>query len=101
LKKYGCRYIYIDGSFVTKKLLPNDYDGCWDISMVDIGGLVKEFPQFYDLRHPRASQKAMFYGELFPATMPVGSGETMLDFFQKDRNNDPKGIVKIDLNTVI
>lgn len=28
LRKVGCRAIYIDGSFVTTKELPNDFDGC-------------------------------------------------------------------------
>ena len=30
LKNVGCRMVYIDGSFVTDKEYPNDYDACWD-----------------------------------------------------------------------
>jgi hypothetical protein len=26
----GCRKVYIDGSFVTMKHEPGDYDACWD-----------------------------------------------------------------------
>ena len=29
LKGAGCRTIYLNGSFVTSKDLPNDYDACW------------------------------------------------------------------------
>lgn len=30
LSKAGCSAIYLDGSFVTGKPLPNDFDMCWD-----------------------------------------------------------------------
>ncbi len=26
----GCRRVYIDGSFVSAKELPGDFDGCWE-----------------------------------------------------------------------
>ena len=35
LKAAGCRTIYVDGSFVTSKELPNDYDACWEEAGVD------------------------------------------------------------------
>ena len=33
LRHCGCSVIYIDGSFVTEKLEPNDYDACWIYSV--------------------------------------------------------------------
>ena len=30
LKGAGCQTAYINGSFVTRKELPNDYDACWE-----------------------------------------------------------------------
>jgi len=30
LKGAGCRTIYIDGSFITSKLKPQDFDACWE-----------------------------------------------------------------------
>ena len=30
LRQAGCRTVYIDGSFVTDKEVPNDFDACWD-----------------------------------------------------------------------
>jgi hypothetical protein len=36
LKIAGCRTIYIDGSFVTSKPDPGDFDACWDTEDVDI-----------------------------------------------------------------
>ena len=30
LKSAGCRTVYLNGSFVTSKEAPNDFDACWD-----------------------------------------------------------------------
>src|SRR3546814_16344804 len=30
LRRAGCRVMFLDGSFVTDKELPEDFDGCWD-----------------------------------------------------------------------
>ena len=30
LASAGCSVVYINGSFVTSKDFPNDYDACWD-----------------------------------------------------------------------
>ena len=35
LKDAGCHRAYIDGSFVTTKEIPGDFDGCWEASDVD------------------------------------------------------------------
>jgi hypothetical protein len=37
LRSAGCPKVYIDGSFVTHKLVPGDFDACWDTNSVDIG----------------------------------------------------------------
>ena len=31
LQRAGCRLAYLDGSFVTDKDAPGDYDLCWDM----------------------------------------------------------------------
>src|SRR5919109_4373198 len=35
LRVAGCRRVYIDGSFVTAKEAPGDFDGCWEMPGVD------------------------------------------------------------------
>ena len=35
LRAAGCRTVYIDGSFVTAKPHPADFDGCWEIDGVE------------------------------------------------------------------
>ena len=34
LKASGCRILYLDGSYVTDKEHPSDFDGCWDTTGV-------------------------------------------------------------------
>lgn len=96
LKHAGCRTAYLDGSFVTKKELPGDFDACWEITGVEPGRLD---PELLDFSKRRAGQKARYAGELFPAeTAAEPAGTTFLDYFQRDRDTgQPKGIIAIDL----
>ena len=48
LKIAGCKYIYLDGSFVTNKQFPNDYDICWDVTGVDDSTLFNNIPELFD-----------------------------------------------------
>lgn len=96
LREAGCRTAYIDGSFITAKEEPDDFDGCWDAVGVDASLLD---PVLLDFAHPRTAQKERFGGELFPAADSADpeSGARFLDFFQRDRDGERKGIVRIDL----
>jgi hypothetical protein len=99
LRNAGCQIVYINGSFVTNKKNPGDFDACWDIAGVDPDVLD---PVFFDFSNSRAAQKEQFGGELFPAQLPEGvSGVTFLDFFQIDRDTGTrKGIVAIRLKGI-
>ena len=96
LRDAGCKTAYIDGSFVTDKVHPNDFDACWEEEGVD--PLLLD-PVLLTFDAGRATQKAKYYGELFPASIGADSeGMSFLEFFQVDRNSgEPKGIVAIDL----
>ena len=96
LKAAGCRIIYINGSFVTNKTNPNDFDACWDRDNVDIDYLRKNAPtllKFYD----SATQKAKYGGEIYPSDQPVDETTISIEFFQLDREQNRKGIIAIDL----
>ena len=97
LKDAGCRTVYVNGSFVTDKVLPNDYDACWEEEGVDPEALD---PVLLTFDPGRATQKAKYMGELFPASVIASSeGLSFLQFFQTDKNTGkPKGIVAIDLD---
>jgi hypothetical protein len=96
LKTAGCHIVYIDGSFVTSKETPVDFDACWDPNNVDPYRLD---PIFLRFEPGRATQKAKYGGELFISTMRNGNpGPVMLEFFQNDKNSGKqKGIVAMDL----
>lgn len=91
----GCSCVYLDGSFVTAKPHPGDYDGCWEPAGVDPAKLD---PVFLDFDNKRAAQKAKYFGEMFIAGMPNGSDAPFLDFFQVEKSSgQPKGILCIPL----
>jgi len=97
LRDAGCRLAYVDGSFVTAKKEPGDFDACWSMAGVNLDLLD---PVLLDFSNGRAAQKARYGGELFPAELPEGvSGRTFLEFFQTDRDTGAaKGIVSIGLD---
>jgi len=98
LKAAGGRTIYINGSFVTSELNPNDFDACWDRDDVDLEYLMTNAPTLLNLTDKRAAQKAKYKGELFPSDQPVDNyGTISIDFFQRDRLQNKKGIIAIDL----
>jgi hypothetical protein len=95
LRAAGCQTAYVDGGFVTSNELPKDFDGCWDVIGVDPGKLD---PVLLTFDPGRAVQKAKYHGELFPSNAKANPrGDTFLDFFQSDRDGNPKGIIVLDL----
>lgn len=98
LKAAGCRRAFIDGSFVTRKEAPGDFDACWDADGVDFDRVDERLLTF---DRGRATQKAAFLGELFIADGRADpQGTLFVDFFQTDRDGRRKGIVVIDLESL-
>ena len=93
----GCRQCFLDGSFITAKPLPNDYELCWDPAYVSPDILNGVFLDFDD---QRAAQKEKYGGEFFPTIMTEGfSGRPFVEFFQTEKNTGArKGIIRL-LNT--
>jgi hypothetical protein len=96
LRVAGCRRAYVNGSFVSAKEQPVDFDGCWEVEGVDLARLD---PVLQTFAHRRAAQKRKYGGEMFPSDWPADAhGTSFLQFFQRDRDSGhPKGIVAIDL----
>lgn len=99
LQMAGCRVVYLDGSFVSARELPGDYDLCWGTTGVDPTSLDPVLLTFND---GRRAMNAKYLGDLFPAEVPEGaSGRRFVDFFQIDKETGgSKGIVLIDLRRV-
>jgi hypothetical protein len=98
LRTAGCKRVFLDGSFVTEKDMPGDYDAAWDPIGVDIRMLLFLEPVFFDFSGRRAAQRAKYLGEFFPSTAHAnGFGTTYYEFFQLDKNTGSiKGIVVLN-----
>jgi hypothetical protein len=98
LYRANCRTVYLNGSFVTNKEYPNDFDACW--SPVDVDWFALE-PPILDFSNQRRAQKQIFGGELFPAdAAATADGTSFTDFFQTARGGGKKGIVALDLQEI-
>lgn len=95
----GCPRAWLDGSFVTDKPEPSDYDAVYEHKGIDQVALKAALPELFDSSAGRPQMKARFGGDLLPNVVEAGSGRLFVDFFQLDRDypGERKGIVTIDL----
>ncbi len=89
--------VYIDGSFITTKKVPGDYDLCWSLVDVKENQLDKVLLDFST--EGRAKMEQKYRGDIFPAELPEGgSGKLFVDFFQTDKHTgEGKGILAINI----
>jgi len=97
LARAGCSRMWIDGSFVTQKKRPSDWDGCWDPSGVNSLLLESFFLDFTDAG--RTKMKTKYQADLFPSSLvEANSGLAFVNYFQVDkRSGARKGIVELTL----
>ena len=95
MKSAGCVVVYLDGSYVTEKRAPGDFDVCWDPEGVDPAKLD---PVLLDFDDRRRNQKRKYGGEFFPSSAKADGSRTFVDFFRTDRDTGKeKGIIRIRL----
>lgn len=95
LKQAGCSSVYLDGSYITGKNHPEDFDACWEVDGVDP---TKLDPVLLDFSNNRSAQKKKYGGELFIISHFARPGMNFLDFFQTDRyTGQRKGILFLNL----
>ena len=82
LREAGCQKILLDGSFITEKPIPADFDVCWDPGGVDT---LKLDPVFLDFSDGRRKQKERFHGEFFPTDLLADGRHFFYEFFQIDK----------------
>jgi hypothetical protein len=91
--------VIVDGSFVTAKEEPGDWDAAFD----PVGVIVRRLDPIL-LKHDdgRRAMRAKYLGDMFPWTALASSvtGPIYRQFFQKDRDGNPKGIVEIFLQAM-
>jgi hypothetical protein len=87
----------VDGSFVTIKDQPSDWDGCWDPTGVTPHLLDPTLADFSP--NGRARCKVKYLADLFPSTwVEKSSSSTFLDYFQIDKTTGlPKGVIVLNL----
>ena len=98
LQQAGCTRLYIDGSFVSDKDYPSDFDGCW--SPIGVSGNLLD-PVLLDFDNGRAAQKKKYGGELFISSSRAvrDSDIVFFDFFQRDKHSGAKkGLIEIQLD---
>ena len=95
----GCRAVLLDGSYVTAKESPGDWDAAFDPVGV-IPDLLDPILIKYD--DGRRAMRAKYLGDMFPWTaLAAGpTGPIFRQFFQKDRDGRPKGIIEIKLQVL-
>jgi hypothetical protein len=98
LSSAGCRRVWLNGSFVTAKEDPGDFDAVWDPADVDDDLLDPVFGPL-GMTAGRRLQKERFGGEWFPNVLERDGGLFFATFFQRDRNAVDKGIVALDLSS--
>ncbi len=93
LASAGCRTLYLNGSFITEKQEPKDYDACWETDGVDntISPILRDIKTFKDER------KRKYCGDIFYCAPELGAD--FLHFFQLGRDGKSKGVIRIDLRS--
>src|ERR1700754_3218693 len=80
----GCKAVYVDGSFVSKKNYPEDIDLLFDFNEVDDEKLKEKFPEFFDKDRHNLLGRIRRDSKCHIFTLEKGDQE-MFDFLQWDR----------------
>lgn len=81
LKSVGCTRIWLNGSFVTKKAVPGDYDCCYDTEGMDMVAFRLAYPVLSNV-YRNEEQKQIVRGEFYAADAVSMLGITVLELFQ-------------------
>jgi hypothetical protein len=93
LQQANCPLFYLNGSFVTNKEFPNDYDACYEIEDINQSIdplLLNPFAQLSEI-------KIKYKGDVFPRIPELLKGLDHLEIFQSDIDANVKGIIAINL----
>ena len=95
LIEYGCKEACVNGSFVTAKVFPGDIDVCYDNTHMNWKKFTKEHQEFVDARNGTLIMKQKYGCEFYAYN---AFEDDILRIFQFDKNNTPKGIIKLTLS---
>jgi hypothetical protein len=91
----GCRRIWLDGGFITKKRAPKDYDCCYERNGMNEALFKSLYPI---LASPARNdlQKIKYKGEFYAADDTSFLGITILELFQLVTRVSRSDIAKLD-----
>jgi hypothetical protein len=94
LKEAGCEKLYLDGSYITGKLEPGDFDACWE--PFSKKGAVKHPSLLDETEFGVEARKDQYNGDIFPRYID-GYGDRVQHWQHDSRTGQVKGILVIDL----
>ena len=99
LRTVGCEAIYMDGSFITKKIEPKDYDLCWEDEGINLVDVAKMCRPLIDLGWKKSKMLERYRGDVGPANniADMDKGITFLGYFTEDKQGRDKGIIRIEI----
>jgi hypothetical protein len=101
----GCARVYVGGSFLTTKPDPNDIDCCFDYAH-DLDWPRLAAADLLSTANDCAAQRARYGCEFHFANMviamfgPIQTTITFLEFYQRNADGDPVGILALDLGSL-
>jgi len=102
LRSAGVSDVWLDGSFVTSDPEPGDFDVCWNPIGATKSALPPEFGYGQDVAlDPQRSNhellKLRYGGDVFVHLPPFAD---FVALFRQDREGQPRGIVKVDMESL-
>jgi hypothetical protein len=96
LEQANCKKVFLNGSFITRKEEPGDYDLCWE----PIG--VLPTPELRSLLVMTSSERRLKFGGDILMRLPQPPFQIdYVDYWQTDVQDNLKGIIRIDLEETI
>ena len=96
LREAGCTVVYVNGSFVTAKETPGDFEACWDVDGVDLKRLAPVFLDF--CRQPCRAEETVRWRTVSCTTARRDYWPYVLGVFPNGpTDGSAKGIVAIRL----
>lgn len=91
LASSDCPEVFLNGSFITSKEEPNDYDMCWEPCGIKATKEVRIL-----LQNPQ-NLKQQFLGDIRPRIPSPPYQIDLVDHWQTDAGGEAKGIIRINL----
>ena len=105
LRAAGCSQIFVGGSFLTPKPDPNDIDCCFDYAH-DLDWPRLAAADLLSTANDCAAQRARYGCEFHFANMaidqfgPIQATITFLEFYQRNADGEPVGVVVLALGSL-